>query len=379
MPTIEIPALADPTPRLVELTRDLVLIPSTAGRPYERSRCFQLIAQHLEAVPQTTIRRFESAGFESLVATPQGVDTPEVLMVGHLDVIEHGDVSHYRSELLDGRITGPGTGDMKGQVAIMIELYRALQESRPGLSIGLAVTSDEEIGGENGVGYLFGEAGLRCGIALVPDGGSPTEVTVEEKGILHLSMRVEGREIHAARPWLAPNAVLELSRAITRVATRFERLRGGVPVAGDHWYPTFSPTIVGTSNETVNCLPGDAVARADIRFPPPHRLAEVVDIVRREAGESVTVEVLVGAEPTLLKPDPLFFEVAKSVGGHELSPIRASGGSDARFIAEAGIPVILSRPSVGNLHGLDEWIDIASMTAFFHTYSAYILRRLAGA
>ena len=173
-------------------------------------------------------------------------------MVGHLDVIEHGEASLYRTEIRDGRIIGPGAGDMKGQLAIMIELYRALQQRHPGLSVGVAITSDEERGGENGIGYLFGEAGVRCGVALVPDGGSPSEVTVEEKGILHLELSVEGREIHAARPWLAPNAVLELSRAITAISHRFDLLRGDGPSGGDHWYPTFSPTIIGTSNKTVN-------------------------------------------------------------------------------------------------------------------------------
>ncbi len=370
----------DPTPRLVELTRDLVLIPSTEGRPEERARCFQVIAQHLEGVPGTVLRRFESGGFESMVAAPAGVDAPAVLMVAHLDVIEHGEASLYRSEVRGGRIVGPGAGDMKGQLAIIIELYRALQRRHPGLPVGLAITSDEEIGGEHGVGYLFGEAGLRCGIALVPDGGSPTDITVEEKGILHLQLRTEGREIHAARPWLAPNAVLALARALGRVADRFERWRTG-PAGDDdsHWYPTFSPTVIGTDNTTVNCLAGGAFAWADVRFPPPLTGAEVLAAIRAEAGGGVAVEVKVAAEPARLDPDPLYLEVAAGLAGRRLAEVRASGGSDARFIAAAGIPAVLTRPLVGKLHAPDEWIDIASMAAFFEVYRRYIERKLLGA
>ena len=367
----------DPTPRLVELTRDLVLIPSTEGRPAERARCFQQIAQHLETVEGTEIRRFESEGFESMIAAPAGITEPEVMMVGHLDVIEHGDASLYRSEVRDGRIIGPGTGDMKGQVAIMIELYRAVQRSHPGLSFGLAITSDEERGGENGIGYLFGKAGVRCGVALVPDGGSPTQVTVEEKGILHLRLKAEGREIHAARPWLGPNAVLALSRGLAAIGDRFEQLRGDEPEGDDHWYPTFSPTIIGTSNETVNCLANDAVAHADIRFPPPFTAEKMTDIIREAAGEELAVEVIVSAEPTHLAPDPLFLSVATEMGGEPVTTVRASGGSDARFIVEHGIPAILSRPKLGNMHGLDEWIDIESMTRFYAVCEEYILRKLA--
>ena len=79
------------TRRLVDLTRDLVLIPGTEKRPVERARCFQLLTQHLEQVPGVAIRRFERGGFESMVVAPEGVEEPEVLMVVHLDVIEHGD------------------------------------------------------------------------------------------------------------------------------------------------------------------------------------------------------------------------------------------------------------------------------------------------
>ena len=369
-------SIHDPRPRLVELTRDLVLIPSTDGRPADRARCFQLVAQHLETIEGTEIRRFESGGYESMVAAPAGVAEPSVIMVGHIDVIEHGDSALYRSEVRDGRIVGPGAGDMKGQVAIMIELYRALQKRHPGLPVGVAVTSDEEVGGEHGIGYLFGEAGVRCGVALVPDGGSPTEVTVEEKGILHLRLRAEGREIHAARPWLGPNAVLILSRALAMIGERFEILRGDEPEEGDHWYPTFSPTIVGTSNETVNCLPADAIAYADIRFPPPFSAAQMEGIVRESAGDGLCVEVIVSAEPTHLAPDPLFLAVVTELGGEPVSTVRASGGSDARFIVEKGIPAILSRPLVGNLHGLDEWIEIDSMTRFYAVCEEYIVRKL---
>ena len=365
------------TRRMVDLTRDLVLIPSTEKRPDERARCFQLLTQHLEQVAGVELRRFESNGFESLVATPSGVTAPDVLMVGHLDVIEHGEANFYRSEVRDGRIYGPGSGDMKGQLAIMVELFRDLQEHHPGISVGVAITSDEERGGEHGVRYLFGEAGLRCGMALVPDGGSPTEVTVAEKGILHLRLSATGHEIHAARPWLGPNAVLTLAHAICDIADTFRHMQDQVDEVetGDHWYPTFSPTIVSTGNQTVNCLPADAVAHADIRFPPPLTTAELLTTVQHAAGDAITVEAIVAAESTHLAPDPLFIEVAERAHGQPVSLVRASGGSDARFIANLGIPVVLSRPLVGELHGREEWINIDSMVQFYRVCEEYTLRR----
>ena len=118
--------------RLVSLTRDLILIPSTNSRPQERARCFAFLRDHLEGLESVAIREYQSRGYGSLVACPAGIAHPEILMVGHLDVIEHPDGSVYRSRVEKGRILGPGSGDMKGQIAIMLELF-----SSQGTSIGL--------------------------------------------------------------------------------------------------------------------------------------------------------------------------------------------------------------------------------------------------
>jgi succinyl-diaminopimelate desuccinylase len=267
---------------------------------------------------------------------------------------------------------------MKGQVAIMLQLLCDLQRRRPGLSVGLAITSDEERGGEHGARFLFDELGLRCGLALVPDGGSLTDVTVSEKGILHVRLHAVGKASHAARPWLVPNALVRVSRAIVAVHDHFERMRPDDLAADDHWYPTCSPTICRTANDTINCIPADASAHLDIRFPPPHTVAGMLSEVRRSAGVDVEVDVAMSAEPTHLAPDAEYLRITEWITGEPTRLVRASGGSDARFIAQHGTPVILSRPLVGNLHGTDEWIDIASMGLFYRICEAFILRR-AGA
>ena len=72
---------------------------------------------------------------------------PDILLCGHLDVIDHPEADCFHSTIRDGRIYGPGAGDMKGQDAILVELFRTLHARYPGISLGLALTSDEERGG----------------------------------------------------------------------------------------------------------------------------------------------------------------------------------------------------------------------------------------
>lgn len=363
--------------RLTALTRDLILIPTTDSRPAERDRCFEFIQNHLESVDGIEISYHDSNGYRSLVAGPKSSEQPEILLCGHIDVIEHPDPDCYHSTIQDGRIYGPGAGDMKGADAIMINLFRTLHARHPGLSLGLALTSDEEIGGVNGVRFLIEETGLRAGIVIVPDGGSLNEVTIEEKGVLHLRLRREGHSAHGARPWLGINA---LEHLLDRVADLRAYFADNWPIdrTADHghWYPTCSLNIVETPNESANRIPSEASATLDIRFPPPHTVGGMLDDISSILGADCYLEPLMTADPCHLDPDPLFCELTEQITGNPVRLIRAAGASDSRFFRKAGIPVNLSRPLVGNLHGQDEWIDIESMVSYYRILDRYIDQRL---
>lgn len=364
--------------RLIQLTRDLVLIESTDDRAEERSRCFQLIRNHLEEISGVEIIMLEKNGYESLLALPQGVGRPEVLLCGHLDVVHHPEPDSYRSEVRGGKIYGPGAGDMKGQLAIMIELMRNLGRECPGLSVGMAVTSDEERGGEDGVKYLIEDEGVRCGEAVIPDGGSLNEIIIEEKGIIHLKVIAKGVSAHAARPWLGANALERLTRNLANIKAYFDQLAPEEVDPDDmdtHWFPTCVETMIETPNDSPNRIPEAASAVLDIRFVPPLTIEGVLKTIRKIISEGVVVEPIVSAEPTHLAPDEDFAKITEEVTGERASLVRSSGGSDGRFFCAKGIPVLISRPRVGNLHGRDEWIEIDSMVSYFNICRAYIRKK----
>lgn len=362
--------------RLVALTRDLMVIPSHEGRPDAIERCGEFLANHLDLLPGVQVRRFEHEGTLSLTALPEGIPAPELLLVGHFDVIAHEDPGVYGSRIEGGRIVGPGSGDMKGQLAIMLEVMHHFHRRHPGIPLGMAATSDEERGGMAGVRHLVEDLGLRCGAAMIPDGGGLGEVTLEEKGILHLRARAGGRSAHAARPWLGDNAVDRLLDALAAVRARFRAYEALGP--GDEWRPTCSTTILRTANRTTNRVPDAAEAVLDIRFPPPHTVEGMLAEVREALGPEIEAHALVAAEPSNLRPDPGYIRAVESVLGTPPRLIRECGGSDARFFAAAGIPVMISRPAVGGLHSVDEWIDIDSMVSFHRIWTRYIEDRLLG-
>ncbi len=359
--------------RLVSHTRDLVLIPSSEERPDELNRAIQWVGNHLESIEGVEVRLFETRGVRSLVARPRQCEAPEVVMFGHVDVVHHHDAADYRSDLRDGRIYGPGTGDMKGVVAILLELFRNFHLDQPGVSLGLAITTDEERGGMNGTRALLDDHGLRCRTAIVPDGGSIDQIVVEEKGILQLQLESAGKSCHTARPWLGTNALQQLVLSLHRIEKLFP------PRSNDphHWQETCSVTRISTPNRSVNRIPNHASAALDIRFPAPQSAAQHIDRITSVLAPGVAVSAIIVAEPSMLDPDPAFFDACRRILGTTPARQREHGGSDARFLTRRQIPVIMSRPLCGQLHSRREWIDISSMLQFYHVYRTYLGERLA--
>lgn len=358
--------------RLVSLTRDLVLIPSTRDRPHDILRGLDFIINHVDGTPGLEICRHEEMGIPSLVVRPAGIEHPEVLLCAHLDVVPSVGGQEYRSTISDGKIIGPGAGDMKGELAILLDVFRALHERHPGFSLGLVVTADEEQGGDHGMRFLFDTVGIRCGTAIIPDSGSLNEIAVEEKGILHLKVTTEGTAGHASRPWLADNPLERLLAGLNRLRALFDRLTDG----DEHWHPTLAITVIRTPNQAANRIPKSAEAVCDIRFPSPCTSDEVLARVCAELGPALRAETIIVAEPVRLTPDPLYLKVSEEITGQRVRLIREHGGSDARFLCKHGISVIMSRPLVGELHSEREWIDIASMEELHRIYLRYLELKL---
>ena len=153
---------------LVALTQALIRIP-TVNPPGEnyRAAC-ELVARRLEPHgfgPEFV--RAEGAPGDSdrhprwnLVARREGARPgPGVHFNGHIDVVEVGQgwtADPFGGALVDGRIYGRGSCDMKGGLAaaiVAVEAFLALRPDHAG-AIEISATADEETGGYGGVAHL---------------------------------------------------------------------------------------------------------------------------------------------------------------------------------------------------------------------------------
>src|ERR1700722_19892571 len=106
-------------------------------------------------------------------------DAKPVLVIGHLDVVEakreDWTVDPFKFIERDGYFYGRGTQDMKDSDASFVTSFLILKKEgwKPKRDIILALTADEESGGENGVEWLLSHRRelVDAAFAINPDAG----------------------------------------------------------------------------------------------------------------------------------------------------------------------------------------------------------------
>src|SRR4029077_17224144 len=133
---------------------------------------------------------------------------------GHTDTVPAQGNMPGRIE--DGSVIGLGASDMKGGLAVMIELARWAAEAELAHDLALLFFPREELGpAENPLPGIFERTGLVDEAQLVIC-LEPTDNTVQLGCLGNLNARVvfEGKSAHSARPWLGVSAVDDAVRGV---------------------------------------------------------------------------------------------------------------------------------------------------------------------
>ena len=111
-----------PERQIVELTKELIQIPSTHSRPDEIQRCADWIASWLRA-HHITFTQAKQNGTPSILVLPQEGHA-KILLMAHFDVVEADDDSLFEPREVDGRLFGRGAIDDKYAVATAMVLFQ---------------------------------------------------------------------------------------------------------------------------------------------------------------------------------------------------------------------------------------------------------------
>ena len=301
-------ALAD---RLAARTLELVDIPSQSGQEAAiRTRLLELVPEGWEA---------EFAGDEAFLFAPRRRGgLPLVLLVAHYDTVPAQD--NLPGRIADGAVHGLGASDMKGGLAVALELARDLGLGTDSADVGLLLFGREELPAEhNPLPALFAGSRLvhETTLAVVLE---PTDLMIQAGCLGNVVARLtfHGTSGHAARPWLADSA---LERAARELVPLFELSPRGVTVNGLEFQEVISVTQLHAGIAD-NVIPGEAAAIVNLRYPPDREPSEAEIFLGGLVPDGVTLDVLSNAPPARVVDSPAV-RALQAAGALEIGPKQA--------------------------------------------------------
>lgn len=214
---------------LIALTQDLVRIP-TLNPPGENYReiCGYLAERLGTAGFEIQLVRAEGTPGDSktyprwnLVAHREGVHPGDcVHFNSHTDVVEVGQgwtTDPFGGELIDGKIYGRGTCDMKGGLAASIIAAEAFIEECPDYhgAIEISGTADEETGGYGGVAYLAEKGHYKhVDHVIIPEPLQKDRICLGHRGVWWAEIETHGEIAHGSMPFLGDCAVRHMGAVL---------------------------------------------------------------------------------------------------------------------------------------------------------------------
>lgn len=296
---------------------------------------------------------------------------PTIALNAHIDTVpveaSKWTYDPFGGEIDDGRLYGRGARDSKGRIAAYTLAARALEASDllpEEATLVLALTADEETGGEAGAGHVVESGALEADYAIVE--GSTYAVEYASSGVLTFRVDVEGASAHAGlEPEEGANAVVAAARVITALDAHGDDLAGReseVPGVGS---ATCTPATVEGGVKT-NVVPPSASFTVDRRVPPDHdpeaaerEFREVVAGVDLPPGTTASVEALSRTKAFRSDPEDAHVRAVARNANAVLGdvPVRGTrGGSDAGHFHAGGTRTLKFGPGGrdSNVHGPDE-------------------------
>jgi succinyl-diaminopimelate desuccinylase len=343
---------ASPAGRLASRTLELVDVPS-------ESRDEQRLFEHVAAVLRDGGLEVLDLGDLCLLARPPGT-RPPVLLAGHLDTVPaQGNIPGRR----DGeRVHGLGSSDMKGGLAVMMELllagapYSALFFGREELPFAdTALTPLLERAG--------GEVTAELAIVLEP---TDCQIHAGCLGNINATWTFHGRSGHSARPWLADNAIERAAAGIVALAAHppephvfdgleFVEVASVTRIAGG---------IAG------NVIPDRVDSTLNFRYAPGRTPQEAEERLREltDGHGELVIDANAPSGEVVVADEQVRRLV--EVGGLQVAPKQA--WTPVAELTAAGIPAVNFGPGApAQAHRRDEHVEIAALVRAYRVLEDY--------
>jgi acetylornithine deacetylase len=381
-------AISSRSDELVALASELVKRPSTLG---EEESAQRIVEDRLRdsgfsiarVQPDTAAALSDpTAGYPplsydgrtSVVGVREGSGGGRSLhLSGHIDVVPVDRTEDWRFEpwagaIADGRLWGRGAGDMKGGLAAYLVAVAAISDVCGDRLRGDLIFSsviEEECGG-NGMWSVL-RAGYQAAATLI---GESTGMRLGHAGVgvvwARLTARGEVGHAESSGRYGPFDALAEAIGALRALEAAINAKVDDRVFADAAAWP-YAMTVGRVSGGVwASSAPGELVANVRFGFGREYLPADVQARIREAVAQAApTVEVTFEGfraaaycHGTVGELSHALSVAHESVLGSEVRPVAFTATTDARFVLG---PCYCYGPLAGNMHGVDEWVDISSL------------------
>jgi succinyl-diaminopimelate desuccinylase len=349
-----------PADRLAARTLELIDVPS-------ESRDEETLARHVLDVLRAGGVDARDAGDTCVLA---GVttrrDRPLVLLAGHLDTVPAQGNRPGRRD--DGAVHGLGAADMKGAVAVMVELALSGLGARASVDVGYVLFGREELAiVHSALGPLLErERGLRTADAVIVMEPTANAIHAGCLGNINATWTFHGRSGHSARPWLADNAIHRAARGIAALAELEpqEREFDGLPFT-----QVVSVTRV-SGGIADNVIPAEAVAHVNFRYAPGTSPGEAEELLRGWCEPHGDLEVVSNSPSApVATRNPL---VQRLIAAGDLDVAPKQAWTPVAEFAAAGVDAVNFGPGHPRYaHARDEQVAVDALVRSYETLERF--------
>jgi len=362
-------------PSALEITQDIVRM-DTRNPPGREIECATYLGNLLtDAGIEVEAHEF-AKDRTSLVARLKGSgEKPPICFAGHIDVVPLGakpwSVDPFGAEIIDGKLYGRGTTDMKAGIAAFVHTALKLAgEGRTGQAdMVMAICAGEETGCEGSfhlsdIGAL-GEAGSV--VICEPTSNYPL---VGHKGALWLRVATTGKTAHGSMPEQGDNAIYKAARSISKLAD-FDFNIAPHDLLGKS---TLNVGMV-SGGLNLNSVPDHSEFTVDIRTLPEQDGDKILSGIQSYLGADNHIESLVNVGGIHTPHDDPWiqevFQIMEGILGEPMEPRGAPYFTDAAALKPAyGDPptIILGPGEMKMAHQTDEYCPLAHIDQAVEIY-----------
>lgn len=250
--------------RITSITSALIRFQPITTKQENTKNALHYIKKQLEPYPLYR-KMYNINGYPSLAISnkPLSEKYADIILHGHVDVVP-AETEAFKPKIAGDKLIGRGSCDMLGGLATLITFMQDISKQRIQKHIILLITSDEEVGGNSGTGWLLKTHGFRSRFFLTAEGERKYLIKYQQKGVLMLKLQVKGKGDHSSYTWKGENAIEKLYEVYQTIAKQFPADKKDP----EHWYTTIN---LGTIHGgfVTNAIPDYAEATIDIRYTKP--------------------------------------------------------------------------------------------------------------